>query len=263
MLWFFNENGVLRGPIEEIELQAYVDAGRIGPETEMCSDENRRWRRADAIFEFEGAQEGPPLAQDAPPAQEPAQPPPLPAEPPQPPPLPDAKEIVYADLNRNVRMKGSPGFLARLLATHDAVAAVLRTAYTSDENAEAIAYVQSKLDLVRARLKSELSLSDHDFIKIPVLFEIPTRVDGDYASVGTELPNCVNATVVVNERNESFIAFPDPMFDPFISFIGDQLLQKGWDETDFGWIDTTELHLLHGEAHCGSNAVRTRRNTNR
>ena len=123
MLWYFNENGVLRGPIEEIELQAYVDAGRIGPETEMCSDENRRWRRADAIFEFEGAQEGPQETQDAPPAQEPAQPPPLPAAPPQPPPLPDAKEIVYADLNRNVRMKGSPGFLARLLATHDAVAA--------------------------------------------------------------------------------------------------------------------------------------------
>jgi len=109
-------------------------------------------------------------------------------------------------------------------------------------------------------LKTELSLTDQDIIKIPMLFE---EVLDCYGSTATLFPGTVNMTVATNPDGASAkLIMPDPYLrsnlndqstDALINYVN-ALLPAG---NEPYWIDDwAEYHMMLGEVHCGSNTLR-------
>ena len=134
----------------------------------------------------------------------------------------------------------------------------LRSLYSEPNKQQAIRDIQLELDSIRVLLQNELDIPDSHIVRIPVLFEAPTQFSTISSRLTTELPNSVNMVVVRREDGKFKLGIPDPMFDPFMEFIGEQLALLGYTNENLEYIFTIDLHKDKGEAHCGSNCRRKR-----
>jgi protein-arginine deiminase len=116
---------------------------------------------------------------------------------------------------------------------------------------------QGHIDGIKSVLKTELSLSDSEFIHLPVLFR---RDGGKYVAY---TPGVVNMLVVTKADKTAHLCIPKP-FGPIV---GGKCKFEETIENDLGPSGTTGLtmsfiddfwtyHNAYGEIHCGTNSKR-------
>lgn len=120
---------------------------------------------------------------------------------------------------------------------------------------------QLRIDQARNQIKSATGLTDADFVHIPCLFE---NAGGNYLIALN--PGSVNMITLPSTNGTIYLGMPDPE-GPDIGgvdqFQQDILNQLGpYDTTanpyDIRFLDVFySYHVAAGEAHCGSNTVRT------
>lgn len=122
--------------------------------------------------------------------------------------------------------------------------------------------VQTRIDQARAQIKAATGLTDADFIHLPTLFE---NVGNSYMAAYN--PGVVNLVCLPSTNGSIYLAIPDPEGpnnasgqDLFQLDINAQLnaLDTAANPYAITYVDVFEsYHENLGEAHCGSNTVRT------
>jgi protein-arginine deiminase len=121
--------------------------------------------------------------------------------------------------------------------------------------------VQTRIDQGRSEIKAATGLTDADFIELPVLFE---HVGGGWLAAYN--PGVVNLVCLPAANGTTYLVIPDPegpnpgTGDIWKLDIQAQLapLQTAGNPYDITFTDVFySYHDLLGEAHCGTNTVRT------
>lgn len=119
------------------------------------------------------------------------------------------------------------------------------------------------LDPILRVFKKELDLKDEEIILFPSLFH---RYEGECAAHGRAaslIPGTVNMAVLGDPAKETILVMPDPFLRPSsASQSSDPLIQATKKlfpkEHKLHFIDDWyTYHMLTGEVHCGSNAIRS------
>ncbi|MCA8915129.1 MAG: hypothetical protein KDB90_06930, partial [Planctomycetes bacterium] len=149
-------------------------------------------------------------------------------------------------------------FAGRSLGSYQTtVSAILGNSALSTLNNE----VQTRIDQARSQIKAATGLTDADFIELPVLFE---DVGGN--EMAAYNPGDVNLVCLPSTNNTIYLVIPDPEgpdiagVDQWQLDITTQLnaLDTAGQPYDIRFVDVFySYHYLLGEAHCGSNFVRT------
>ncbi len=121
--------------------------------------------------------------------------------------------------------------------------------------------VQARIDYARTQIKNATGLTDADFIELPTLFE---DVGGN--EMAAYNPGVVNLICLPASSGTIYLAIPDPEgpdisgVDQWQADILNQLnaLDTAGNPFSITFVDVfMSYHELLGEAHCGSNFVRT------
>ena len=122
--------------------------------------------------------------------------------------------------------------------------------------------VQTRIDQARTEIKNATGLTDADFIELPTLFE---NVGNNWMAAYN--PGVVNLVCLPASNGTIYLAIPDPegpnnasSQDMFQLDINAQLAALDTSSNPYAitYVDVFEsYHELLGEAHCGSNTVRT------
>lgn len=143
------------------------------------------------------------------------------------------------------------------------VSAILTDGALSTLNNE----VQTRIDQARTTIKNNTGLTDADFIELPTLFEYVIGQWGNTYRCAAYNPGVVNLICLPSANGTTYLAIPDPEGpnnaggqDMWQLDINAQLsaLDTASNPYSITYVDVFEsYHELLGEAHCGSNTVRT------
>ena len=120
--------------------------------------------------------------------------------------------------------------------------------------------VQNRMDAIRAVYQSQLGLANSEIIDVPVLFE-----DTGFNSAVAYNPGVVNLIVIPAANGTTYLVIPDPEGPDQPSDVWQtsttaaiQPLFTGASPVSISYADVwNTYHLFLGEAHCGTNFVRT------
>lgn len=143
------------------------------------------------------------------------------------------------------------------------VSAILADSALTTVNQE----VQTRIDQARSQIKAATGLTDADFIDLPVLFEHYHTWQGNTYACAAYNPGVVNLVCLPSSNGTIYLAIPDPegpnnasAQDMWQLDINAQLAALDTTSNPYAitYVDVFEsYHELLGEAHCGSNTVRT------
>lgn len=120
--------------------------------------------------------------------------------------------------------------------------------------------VQTRIDATRALLTSQLGMSASEIIDLPVLFE-----DSGFGGAAAYNPGVVNMVVLPSTNGTTYLVIPDPEGPDqpgdvwqAATIAAIQPLFTGGSPVSINFADVFfSYHALLGEAHCGTNYVRT------
>ena len=177
-------------------------------------------------------------------------------------PTPNGYRVLVPDINLGIQILAeNDGLVEPDAADNFPTKAFLLSQCTNQNAAVRIGLISNSLDRICSILSDTAGVPTNQILRIPILFNLPVP-SGSFANQNTNrwaspaLPNMTNLLAVKGQTGSIRLFVPDPHYRPFRAYLEERLVHAGLNLDDIIFTDTSALHDVGGEIHCGTNAYR-------